>query len=193
MGFHKSQFFRVLVVHWPVYSWPSWVKIRLHLQCIKHVKWSEKYGNNGSFLFTPATRLRQQFICFVNFQLICQENWKLTDKTLPLPTLSIARSLGQSLHLLWSLGKLTHKKMTSLMGWGHTYRQHYFCRCCRVLSLADSGMLISSSSQLPRELQSPDKDLFQRLNCESHLLRNYMCCGKGRRRGRSEIITYASH
>lgn len=130
---------------------------------------------------------------FIIFQLICQENWKVTDKTFPLLWfLHLSKLQAMSAACLQEDRKM--RRSLPRWVWGDTYHRHYFCRCCRALSPAGSGMLISSSSQLLRELLSPDKDLLQRLNCESHLLRNYMCCGKGRRkRGRSEIITYTSH
>lgn len=68
----------------------------------------------------------------------------------------------------------------------NTHPLHCFCRCCTSLSPGGSGMLISSSSQLPRERLSPDIDLHWQLNCESHLQRSYMCWEK--EEGRGEVI-----
>lgn len=69
-----------------------------------------------------------------------------------------------------------------------TYPLHCFCRCCTSLSPGGSGMLISSSSQLPREHLSPDTDLHWQPNCESHLRRSCMCWAREDRRGQVSII-----
>ena len=69
-----------------------------------------------------------------------------------------------------------------------TYPLHCFCRCCTSLSPDGSGMLISSSSQLPHEHPSPDIDLHWQLNCESHPQRSYMCWEREERRGEVSLI-----
>jgi len=70
-----------------------------------------------------------------------------------------------------------------------TYPLRCFCRCCTSPSPDGSGMLISSSSQLPHEHPSPDTDLHWQLNCESHLQRSCMCWEREEGRGEVSVTT----
>lgn len=158
-----------------------------------HLQHRIKSQDSGTILQRQSAETRQQSIYFLNLSAHLsgelESNRQNISSSVVLASLQIASCLATGSQALRKM-----RRSLSWWVWGDTYHRHCFCRCCRALSPAGSGMLISSSSQLLRELQSPDKDLLQRLNCESHLLRNYMCCGKGRRkRGRSEIITYTSH